>query len=767
MSSEVHFDRLLSAIDKDKDGHVSEDDVLTAVKMFKSFRDASSSGWALNLKMLPENVAAALRDLDDDDTGLITISNLQRAAGAHRQRKERARRLRMILVLGVVFLFLMLGCMFGLAFAVVELSKETTVSADGSLTKYGSSELVRTGSAETRVNGTVMTTKEGDTISVAQAPLLPATMSSLLPDSALNELRIFSVSADSGAYISLQVLGWARVPSALSLGGSYVKIVTSTGTVKIDGSTLTFDDLVGNLFEELGFVTDTSGRRLLGIYELIGLFNSVKEWQYLEETERAPGFDGDFLMEYTARYPCTHDNFTCQTGPNYTYLGGYNDGYIEIQYSTQRDIDSDSSLEVMSNPEWPGDSLSTFKSAEAAHTAQYHGGAYFHCTTDYLSPTHQEPTDSDSDLGSSGSRTSFNITRAAKISETTLDDGSIERQFEMDVAMDIISYIFLMDDAEATGYDGTVTITYFDDKSTGHPKKILYDTGLELIINKYDPTPVDLSGWELPLCETDAYASAKVSKLELAPYAANYQRRREENCTKNEFDDCIYAPRTNLTIEGVNRHLLSPLESADLFEALLEDFRGAGEVHYLNGYDSGAVRHLTDYATCSDTCPSCDDTWSSECCSCDCDQTTRQSSFGLGPFGALGIKRWDAGCGVHSAWLDVSCGSALTCYGKCYGETPLLVGGDWGFTCGVGVKFDLLGKLPTWLRKVLPVEFSVYLEVGYQYETKLYFKGGGAAGILATSSWTGSWGAEFGFGVGGTVDVGDGWFEVRMWVSGK
>ena len=65
-----------------------------------------------------------------------------------------------------------------------------------------------------------------------------------------------------------------------ALHGSYVKIHTSVGTITLDGSILTFTDGMDGVFENAGFEVVSRQRRLQGVFELIGLFNSV------------PGFDG-------------------------------------------------------------------------------------------------------------------------------------------------------------------------------------------------------------------------------------------------------------------------------------------------------------------------------------------------------------------------------------------------------------------------------------------------------------------------------------------
>jgi hypothetical protein len=88
------------------------------------------------------------------------------------------------------------------------------------------------------------------------------------------------------------VLGWYRVPNSVeATTGSFVKIITYAGFITLDGTEMTFEETAGHVFSEAGFSV-VNGRKLLGIYELIGLFNSIEEWIGLDVAsgESKPGF---------------------------------------------------------------------------------------------------------------------------------------------------------------------------------------------------------------------------------------------------------------------------------------------------------------------------------------------------------------------------------------------------------------------------------------------------------------------------------------------
>lgn len=170
-------------------------------------------------------------------------------------------------------------------------------------TPAGPEEIVRVGSTDIRVVDDILVGNKGSTIATKQA-IQPMMLHVYMPDEVLDELRYVKVSSPaSGAKLTLAVLGWARVPSPNSPGGSYVKLITHPGAIRIDDIELSFDDVVGTLFQEAGFETDGDRRRLQSIHQIIGLFNSIPRsyWTQLGETERKPGFDEDAYIEFTTR----------------------------------------------------------------------------------------------------------------------------------------------------------------------------------------------------------------------------------------------------------------------------------------------------------------------------------------------------------------------------------------------------------------------------------------------------------------------------------
>ena len=221
----------------------------------------------------------------------------------------------------------------------------------------------------------------GEIVATKSAPLQEAQISSLLPNEAFRQLKVFNTYSPSGSFISFVVTGWMRVQSSSSLGGSYVKIITEPGIIRIDGFNLQFQDTMGSLFVEAGFNVDSSGRRLLGVFELIGMFNSIdaSDWIGLDlDEELPPGFgQSDFKMDYVMTFPCTKDHWGCtygmfeDSGVRRNVVGWRDDGYggasggkVIMHYKSMFDkdvvdqygnpIEDGAVQEIVSNAEWPG-----------------------------------------------------------------------------------------------------------------------------------------------------------------------------------------------------------------------------------------------------------------------------------------------------------------------------------------------------------------------------------------------------------------------------
>ena len=238
----------------------------------------------LSIQDFSPEMQDSLRALDLDGSGSVDSRELARAAEAYRSVQARAKRLNRMLAFGAVVLMLTLAAFSGLVFAVVEMTKESRVSDSGVLMVKGSNETVKTSQV-----------------------LNKSTMCSQLGDEIFRDMRYLEVTSPTGATVSLNILGWARMPEDHSLHGTVVVIVTQVGTVTIDGSELAFEDSVAPFFSKAGFSVSSSGRRLQGLYKVAAFLNSIES---IEDgcghvSYNLPQIPNSFYAAGTQYHPCT------------------------------------------------------------------------------------------------------------------------------------------------------------------------------------------------------------------------------------------------------------------------------------------------------------------------------------------------------------------------------------------------------------------------------------------------------------------------------
>mmetsp|Transcript_15708 Transcript_15708/g.18929 ORF Transcript_15708/g.18929 Transcript_15708/m.18929 type:complete len:813 (+) Transcript_15708:199-2637(+) len=411
----------------------------------------------------------------------------------------------------------------------MEYTKDAKPNNDGVMKVVGSDEVMKVGSADFHVEADSLTGEDGNSIRVAQ-DIQDAQLTSTLPNSAFDELRVFKTVGSNGATLSLNVIGWSRIPDLASPGGSYVQLVTWNGIIKVQGYSISFTDTMGQLFVEAGFQLDASGRKLLGIYELVGMFNTVTDWE-LPDGEVQPSWaDSDFAMNYTLKKPCSGDPNGCQSfvgiveplGEQVPLLNKAGD-YALVDYFIQFDSALGMTWEIVRNQEWKNDYVVSYKGQRGVGSAQYHSGGCF-----YYSHSDKSPEAAGFSLDPAA------VTSAKKIGETKVSDfdGTIyvQREFELTMEVDLITYQMItdMDDVTAkANYNGTVTIKYFDDKDTQAPKAFYLPNGVQMIVTGYVKAELDLSKVELPAAEACLAPadSLGVSKLQVDGYGENVRGR--------------------------------------------------------------------------------------------------------------------------------------------------------------------------------------------------------------------------------------------------
>ena len=272
-----------------------------------------------------------MRGYDRDGNGLFSRDEVREMATDFLKEKQ-TRRLttKVAIVIGVILL-LVVAMNAGLTAAIVFLSKDIKV-ADGKLLDPKTNEELRFSSAETMVSaeGELVDRKHGTTLKTAESEQVLA-LDSRLPDSAWAELRHATFKTQEGGLLHVQVqvrcvphfpckathkaeepalFAWqavSRVIDEHALHGSYVKIHTSVGTITLDGLILTFTDGMEGVFKNAGFAVVPRQRRLQGVFELIGLFNSVPAFEGWNTTYDLPPkipttFEAEGHMLYACQY---------------------------------------------------------------------------------------------------------------------------------------------------------------------------------------------------------------------------------------------------------------------------------------------------------------------------------------------------------------------------------------------------------------------------------------------------------------------------------
>ena len=238
-------------IDANGDGVLDMEEFKTMLSTYAVLRRSNQEG-SVSISTLPDKVQPALKVFDQDGDGTVDPKELMRAAELYQASKKSQKRMRKFIIGLVLFVIALIGINSAMTFMMVELGKETKASPDG---------IMRVNTNQPDHPGAVVrTAANGETSSITSA----------LPDSAFAELKQFEVKSENGAFLSLMVLGWYRIPDAArSKTGNVVKIITYAGFIILDGAEMTFEEVVGKVFSEAGFDV-INGRKLLGMYELIG-----------------------------------------------------------------------------------------------------------------------------------------------------------------------------------------------------------------------------------------------------------------------------------------------------------------------------------------------------------------------------------------------------------------------------------------------------------------------------------------------------------------
>ena len=691
-----HIQDMFADIDTDGDGVLNMDEFEAMISTYAVLRRSNQEG-SVSISTLPDKVQPALKIFDQDGDGTVDPKELMRAAEMYQQSKQSQNRMRKFIIGLVLFIIALIGINAAMTFMMVELGKETKASPDG---------IMRVNTNQPDHPGAVVrTAANGETGAITSA----------LPDSAFAELKQFEVKSANGAFLSLMVLGWYRVPDAQrARTGSFVKIITYAGFITLDGDEMTFEETTGKVFSEAGFSV-VSGRKLLGIYELIGLFNSIENWDGLDADagELKPSFGAsDFEMKYIERIPCTVDK-TCVNPIDDTWhkaagpAGAAVPEYIELTHEVLYDSDTHATSEATWNAEYPDSIVHKYRSAvrQVIEQLDKSTGDASYCFE--LDGVESEDT------------AVWNVTEAVKVGES-LSEGRMVRHFRIGTGITEAQHTVLtLNAGEEVPYTGSYTVEYYDDKATGHPVKFVM-AEREFIVTSYEEVDVEFpepwdDAWDIDdesCVSGDSWEDLSLPvRVQSNPFLLNLRDRMVEQAEADGITNLKLGANANNTN---SRRLLSTDDLSVDVESFVEPITG------------GARRSLlAEGPDCKEAMPA--NSIPDGTCAVGSDATgwvgwadTSGFTIKIGKY-EVSVNSWSAGCGLSDITVSGQCPFGLTCYGTCSGTTPLLCKSDWDMYCGIGVTMAVEDMVPAKLKKSLDqlgVKAEIGAEMGYTASTK-------------------------------------------------
>ena len=172
----------LAELDSDGSGVITTDEIRRAGQFIRA--DASSlvnRKGEMNIRIFPKAVQDALAPFDPDGDGTISPEELVMAANAMKRMRREVQYMKRAIAAFVAVFLLFGGTIFGLTYAVVELTKETHVDEETpNLTAAGSGAVVRTASSDTRTTDGVFRARDSGSAVATDAVTSYVTLTDLL-----------------------------------------------------------------------------------------------------------------------------------------------------------------------------------------------------------------------------------------------------------------------------------------------------------------------------------------------------------------------------------------------------------------------------------------------------------------------------------------------------------------------------------------------------------------------------------------------------------
>jgi hypothetical protein len=125
----TEIQEMLKDVD-DGDGSLDKRELGDIFTMYGAMKAAQKEG-SIPVQVLPKEIQPMLQVFDQDGSGTISPMELARAAELYQASKRQVRNLMKLTVALLIIMVIMLGCIAGLVFGIVEATKETQTSDSG------------------------------------------------------------------------------------------------------------------------------------------------------------------------------------------------------------------------------------------------------------------------------------------------------------------------------------------------------------------------------------------------------------------------------------------------------------------------------------------------------------------------------------------------------------------------------------------------------------------------------------------------------------
>ena len=262
-------------------------------------RTLSLGTQATRITALSLGTQETAKQFNVDGTGGFSRANVTSILRAHVSSEKESKRMKKILCVVVALLVLMFAGMFLLSYLAVDMAKEMRAddsgimyTSDGTVARVGSSDFDVSEDGTLVCNKDKVSAMDSGSRRLTESQAVVATeevaseriLHAALPDAFFESLKKVTAHSPKGHHLTLNVMGFARVPVLNSRCGNIVYLFTSWGPrLSLDSFDLSFDAELEDMFKNAGFeilVGGVNGRRLASAdVSIAGLFNHISSME--------------------------------------------------------------------------------------------------------------------------------------------------------------------------------------------------------------------------------------------------------------------------------------------------------------------------------------------------------------------------------------------------------------------------------------------------------------------------------------------------------